>query len=293
MSEPVPNGQEPDDRETPDQETQRLAVPSQTVSGQPAPANGQPADALRVEHIAKRYGAVTALVDINMHLGRGEVLGLLGDNGAGKSTLMKILCGFQPPDAGRILLHGQEVTLKSVDHARSLGIDTVYQDLALVNQLSVYHNMFLNREKTSGLLLSNSKMRKLARQYLDEMGVNIPSVDADVAALSGGQRQAIAVARAVYSNAKILLLDEPLAAMGAKEAAIILDLVRDLKRRGEVSVIIIAHNYGQALEICDRVNLLQHGTITFDKKSSDTSVEELNDIVIAEYRQAMQERQHS
>jgi ABC-type sugar transport system ATPase subunit len=288
MSEPAPYGQEPDDRETRDQETRRLTAP-----GQAEPAAGERPDALRVEHIAKRYGAVTALVDITMHLGRGEVLGLLGDNGAGKSTLMKILCGFQPPDAGRILLNGEEVTLKSVDHARSLGIDTVYQDLALVNQLSVYHNMFLNREKTSGLLLSNGKMRKLARQYLDEMGVNIPSVDADVAALSGGQRQAIAVARAVYSNAKILLLDEPLAAMGAKEAAIILDLVRDLKRRGDVSVIIIAHNYGQALEICDRVNLLQHGTITFDKKSSDTSVEELNDIVIAEYRQAMQERQRS
>jgi simple sugar transport system ATP-binding protein len=263
-----------------DQVTQPAAQP---------PAGGP--DALRVEHISKSYGAVTALIDVNLRLGRGEVLGLLGDNGAGKSTLIKILCGFQPPDAGRIVLNGDEVTLKSVDHARALGIDCVYQDLALVNQLSVYHNMFLNREKTSGLLLSNRSMRKLARQYLDEMGVNIPSVDADVAALSGGQRQAIAVARAVYSNAKVLLLDEPLAAMGAKEAAIILDMVRDLKQKGDVSVIIIAHNYGQALEICDRVNLLQHGEITFDKKSSETSVEELNEIVIAEYRRAMKERQ--
>jgi simple sugar transport system ATP-binding protein len=269
------------------------AGPGQEPRDQVAPAAGPAADALRVEHIAKRFGAVTALRDINLHLGQGEVLGLLGDNGAGKSTLMKILCGYQPPDTGRILLRGQEVTLKSVDHARSLGIDTVYQDLALVNQLSVYHNLFLNREVTRWPLLANGRMRKLARQYLDEMGVNIPSVDADVAALSGGQRQAIAVARAVHSNAKILLLDEPLAAMGAKEAAIILDLVRDLKRRGDVSVIIIAHNYGQALEICDRVNLLQHGEITFDKPSSETSVEELNNIVIAEYRRAMQERQRT
>ncbi|MCW2932325.1 MAG: transporter related, partial [Actinomycetia bacterium] len=162
-----------------------------------------------------------------------------------------------------------------------------------VNQLSVYHNLFLNREKVRWPLLNNKAMRKLARQYLDEMGVNIPSVDADVAALSGGQRQAIAVARAVYSNAKVLLLDEPLAAMGAKEAAIILDMVRDLKRRGDVSVLIIAHNYGQALEICDRVNLLQHGEITFDKMSSQTSVEELNEIVMAEYRRAMLERQRT
>jgi len=246
---------------------------------------------LRVEHIAKNYGAVTALTDVNLHLAKGEVLGLLGDNGAGKSTLIKILCGFQPPSAGRILLNGQEVTLRSVDHARSLGIDCVYQDLALVNQLSVYHNMFLNREKVRWPLLSNRTMKRLARQYLDEMGVAIPSVESDVAALSGGQRQAIAVARAVYSNAKILLLDEPLAAMGAKEAAIILDQVRELKDKGDVSVIIIAHNYGQALEICDRINLLQHGEITFDKPSAQTSVAELNDIVIAEYRRALEQRQ--
>jgi simple sugar transport system ATP-binding protein len=283
MSEAATDNQVPDDSEPQDPVT----------AGQAAPSDEPLPEALRVEHIAKSYGAVTALVDINLHLGQGEVLGLLGDNGAGKSTLMKILCGFQPPDAGRILLKGQEVTLKSVDHARSLGIDTVYQDLALVNQLSVYHNLFLNREKVRWPLLNNKAMRKLARQYLDEMGVNIPSVDADVAALSGGQRQAIAVARAVYSNAKVLLLDEPLAAMGAKEAAIILDMVRDLKRRGDVSVIIIAHNYGQALEICDRVNLLQHGEITFDKMSSETSVEELNEIVMAEYRRAMLERQRT
>jgi ABC-type sugar transport system ATPase subunit len=134
-------------------------------------------------------------------------------------------------------------------------------------------------------------MKRLARQYLDEMGVDIPSVESDVAQLSGGQRQAIAVARAVYSNAKILLLDEPLAAMGAKEAAIILDQVRELKDKGDVSVIIIAHNYGQALEICDRINLLQHGEITFDKPSAQTSVAELNEIVIAEYRRALEQRQ--
>jgi len=261
-----------------------------TQQGESQGTAGQSTDVLRVEHIAKRYGAVTALVDVNLHLAKGEVLGLLGDNGAGKSTLIKILCGFQPPTAGRILLGGQEVTLRSVDHARSLGIDCVYQDLALVNQLSVYHNMFLNREKVRWPLLSNRTMKRLARQYLDEMGVAIPSVESDVAALSGGQRQAIAVARAVYSDAKILLLDEPLAAMGAKEAAIILDQVRELKDRGDVSIIIIAHNYGQALEICDRIKL-QHGEITFDKPAAQTSVAELNEIVIAEYRRALEERQ--
>lgn len=265
---------------------------TQAPEGQASPPGGG-GDILRVEHIAKRFGAVTALVDLNLRLARGEVLGLLGDNGAGKSTLLKILCGFQPPDSGRILLEGQEVHLRSVDHARSLGIDVVYQDLALIDQLSVYHNMFLNREQLRGGLLSNRAMRRIARERLDDLGIGLKSVDSPVARLSGGQRQAIAVARAVYSEAKILLLDEPLAAMGAKEAALILDLVRDLKRRGDVSMIIIAHNYGQVLEIADRVNLLQHGMITLDKPASQTSVQELNDIVVAEYRRALEERQRS
>ena len=242
-------------------------------------------EVLRVEHVAKRFGAVTALADVNLRLARGEVLGLIGDNGAGKSTLIKILSGFHQPDAGRIFVNGEEVVIRSVDHARSLGIDTVYQDLALVNELSVYHNMFLNRELVGfSRLLRNRAMKRLARQHLEDMGVRIPSVDVEVGKLSGGQRQAIAVARSVYSDARILLLDEPLAAMGAKEGALILDLVRDLKARGEVSIIIIAHNYAQILEVCDRVNLLQHGRITLDKPAAETSVEELTDLVVAEYR---------
>ncbi|MGI5451654.1 ATP-binding cassette domain-containing protein [Streptomyces sp. CA-249302] len=247
----------------------------------------EPAPVLSAEHLAKGFGAVTALRDVNLHLGRGEVLALVGDNGAGKSTLLKILCGFHRPDTGRILLNGEEVTLKSVDHARSLGIDAVYQDLALVNELTVYHNMFLNREITRPTrLLHNRAMRRTAQEHLNEMGVNIPSVDVEVAKLSGGQRQAIAVARSVYSQATILLLDEPLAAMGAKEGALILDLVNDLKTRGDVSVIIIAHNYAQIFEVCDRINLLQHGEITFDKRTSETSVAELTDLVVEEYRRS-------
>jgi simple sugar transport system ATP-binding protein len=261
------------------------------ASPAPDPEGQEPSgDILRVEHITKRFGAVTALTDLNLRLARGEVLALLGDNGAGKSTLLKILCGFQQPDSGRILLEGEEVTFKSVDHARSLGIDAVYQDLALINELTVYHNMFLNREHVRWPLLNNRAMRKLAREHLDAMGVGIKSVDVEVAKLSGGQRQAIAVARSVYSDAKVLLLDEPLAAMGVKEGAQILDLVRDLKTHGNVSVIIIAHNYGQVLEVCDRVNLIQNGEITFDKYTKDTSVQELTEIVVAEYRAALRER---
>jgi simple sugar transport system ATP-binding protein len=241
---------------------------------------------IRTEHIAKRFGAVTALRDINLHLMKGEVLGLVGDNGAGKSTLIKILTGFQPPSSGEIYINSEEVKLRSVTHARSLGIETVYQDLALVNELTVFHNLFLNRELRYAPLpfLNNRKMRREAREQLNKIGINIPSIDAEVAKLSGGQRQAIAIARAISTDAKILLLDEPLAAMGAKEGSLILELIRKLKEIGDVSIIMIAHNYAQVLESCDRVNLLQHGTITFDKRVQDTSLDELNELVMREYR---------
>jgi len=182
-----------------------------------------------------------------------------------------------------------------VVHARSLGIETVYQDLALVNDLPVYLNLHLNRESVHRPLpfLRRKEMRRRAREALDEIGIDIPSVTAPVGQLSGGQRQAIAVARSVSSDARVLLLDEPLAAMGAKEGSMILELIKDLKRQGQVSMILIMHNYGQALEVCDRINLLQHGEITFDKLAKDTSVQELNDIVIEEYRRALAERQQS
>jgi simple sugar transport system ATP-binding protein len=268
------------------------------LAEQPLPAEkivapvSAPDDVLRVEHISKSFGPTTALRDVNLHLRKGEILGLLGDNGSGKSTLIKIICGFQKQDGGQMFLHGEPYEPKSVDDARAQGIDTVYQDLALIDQLSVSHNMFLRRERVHRPIpfLNNALMRRDTRKALDEIGINIPRLDVPVARLSGGQRQAIAVARSVYSDAKILLLDEPLAAMGAKEAAMILDLVRDLKQRGDVSVIIIAHNYGQVLEVCDRVNLLQHGEITLDKYSKDTSVQELTNLVVAEYRKALQER---
>jgi simple sugar transport system ATP-binding protein len=249
---------------------------------------GASEDVLRVEHVSKRFGPVTALRDIDLHLRKGEVLGLLGDNGAGKSTLMKIISGFQRPDSGRLMIKGQETELRSVDHARSLGIDCVYQDLALVNELTVYQNMFLKRERLHRPLplLANRAMRRETRRALDEIGVHVPRIDVPVAKLSGGQRQAIAVARTVNSDADIILLDEPLAAMGAKEGAMILDLVARLRDEGRVSIIMIAHNYVHVLQSCDRVNLIQDGEITFDKPTADTSVEELNDIVVEEYRRA-------
>ena len=254
--------------------------------------DGPQLDAIRVENISKRFGAVVALEDVSLHLNKGEVLGLIGDNGAGKSTLIKIMSGFHQPDGGRIFVNGEEVQIRSVAQARALGIDTVYQDLALVPGMSVYHNMFLRRElvqKVAGVtvpVLDNAEMRKRARKYLDDMGVRVPDVDAEVALLSGGQRQSIAVARSVYSAAKIILLDEPLAAMGAKEGTLILDLIRQLKSQGDVSMILIVHNYAHVFEVCDRVNLLQHGRIAFDKPTGETSIDEVTELVVREYREA-------
>jgi ABC-type sugar transport system ATPase subunit len=245
-------------------------------------------DVLKVEHVTKSFGPVVALRDLSLTLRKGEVLGLLGDNGAGKSTLMKIICGFEKQDEGQMFLRGEPYEPKSVDNARTLGIDAVYQDLALIDELTVYQNMFLRREKLRSPLpfLANRVMRQEARAALDDIGVNIPRLNVPVARLSGGQRQAIAVARTVHSDADVLLLDEPLAAMGAKEGALILDLIDRIKREGRVSMIMVLHNYVHVLTSCDRVNLIQDGVITLDKATSETSVEELTEIVVDEYRRA-------
>jgi ABC-type sugar transport system ATPase subunit len=244
-------------------------------------------EVIRAENISKRFAAVRALDDINLTVRRGEILGLIGDNGAGKSTLIKILTGFHQPDGGRLLFEGEPVQLRSVSHARSIGIETVFQDLALINELPVYLNLHLNKELVHRPLpfLRRSEMKRRARDALDAIGISIPSVTAPVGQLSGGQRQAIAVARSVYSSdVKLLLLDEPLAAMGAKEGGMILRLLMQLKQRGDLAIILIAHNYSQVVDVCDRVNLLQHGEITFDKPSKETSVAELLERVHAEYK---------
>jgi simple sugar transport system ATP-binding protein len=249
-------------------------------------------DVLRVEHVAKSFGPTTALRDINLHLRKGEVLGLLGDNGAGKSTLIKILSGFQKADSGTMWVKGEPYAPKSVLDARAHGIDTVYQDLALINELTVYQNLFLRRERVRKPIpfLSNRIMKRESRSALDEIGINIPRIDVPVARLSGGQRQAIAVARTISGDADIILLDEPLAAMGAKEGSLILDLIERIREEGEVSVVMILHNYVHVFAACDRVSLIQDGVIALDKPTAETSVEELTEIVVEEYRRAHQAR---
>jgi ABC-type Fe3+/spermidine/putrescine transport system ATPase subunit len=177
-------------------------------------------DVLRTEQIAMSFGPVVALRSVDLHLPRGEILGLVGDNGAGKSTLVKILTGLYRPDRGRIYLNGEEVKFRSVRHARQHGIETVFQDLALVGELSVYHNLFLNREQTRGgwfRFLSNRAMRAAARRFLDDIGVDIPSVDTPVAKLSGRR-----TSRSCCSTSP--------AAMGAKETSLIIELIKSLSK---------------------------------------------------------------
>jgi len=266
------------------------------LSSQPpelTPASPTSAEfALEVRGVTKRFGALVVLRGIDLVLRPGEVLGLVGDNGAGKSTLVKILSGFQQQDEGQVIVGGERVRFHSVADARAHGIETVYQDLALIPQLPVYLNLFLGHELTTmGPLrfLDKREMRRLSRQYLDDIKIRVPSVDAEAVQLSGGQRQAVAVARAVRAATKILLLDEPLAAMGARESRLIIDLVKDLAASGRVSIIVIDHNYAHLFELCDRINVMQGGRITTDQSVKETSLEQLTELMISSYRQELDE----
>jgi ABC-type sugar transport system ATPase subunit len=266
-----------------------MSTETNPAGATPPAANGTPA--LEVRGVTKRFGALVVLRGIDMVLQPGEVLGLVGDNGAGKSTLVKILSGFHSQDEGQILIDGKPVSYGSVEGARAHGIETVYQDLALIPQLPVFQNLFLGHELTKlGPLrvLDKREMRNLARKYLEDIKVHVPSVDADTDQLSGGQRQAIAVARAVRAASRILLLDEPLAAMGARESKLIIDLVKDLASSGRISIIVIDHNYAHLFELCDRINVMQGGRITIDKQVHETSLEDLTELMVSSYRRQLE-----
>jgi simple sugar transport system ATP-binding protein len=238
---------------------------------------------LDVRGVVKHFGRVQALAGVDMEVHPGSIVALLGDNGAGKSTLVKIIAGVYQPDAGEIRFAGRRVHIASPKDASALGIETVYQDLALIGDLSIYHNMFMGREyhkRVLGLkLLDNKKMRDLAEVHLKTLGISIPSVNSTVDLLSGGQRQCVAVARSIYASPTILILDEPLAALGVRESAHVLGLIQSLRQQRNVSIILIVHNYNQIFEVCDRINFLHSGEIVLDAATSETSEEELIRIV--------------
>jgi D-xylose transport system ATP-binding protein len=214
---------------------------------------------LELRGINKTYGAVRALTDVNFEVYAGEVVGLVGDNGAGKSTLIKVIAGVGPADSGEIFLEGQPIKVTSPQAATRLGIETVYQDLALCDNLDVVSNLFLGREeRTLWQTLRETDMEERTLNVLHSLDVKIPSVRTLVASLSGGQRQSIAVAKSILRNAKVVLLDEPTAALGVAQTRQVLNLIKRLREQG-LAVVVISHNLADVFEVVDRVTVLRLG----------------------------------
>ncbi len=237
-----------------------------------------PPPVLTARGIRKHYGTVAALDGVDLEIHAGETVGLVGDNGAGKSTLVKILSGVIQPNAGEILVEGKPVDLKSPRIAREQGIETIYQDLALALDLSVSANLFLGREQIrSGLLgrlgwLDNRFMMAAARDKLAELRIRLPSIRSECGSLSGGQRQAVAVARAVMWRRRIVLMDEPTAALGVEQQQQVVDLIQEMHRQG-VTVLVISHNLPQVCRICHRVVVLRHGRVVAVLSGDSLTVE--------------------
>ena len=235
---------------------------------------------LRLDHVSKNFGPVQALSDVNLELRAGEVTALIGDNGAGKSTLVKVLSGVYAPDEGELLLKGEPVKLDSPQHAREVGIETVFQDLALAPELGPAENAFIGRELLKpGFLgklgvLDKGAMRKQAYESFTSMGTDVKDVDAPVASLSGGQRQSVAICRSIMWANEIVFMDEPTAALGVRQTRKVLELVRRVADRG-VAVVLISHNMPEVLEVSDRVEVLRLGKRVAQYKGKETGVDEL------------------
>ncbi len=232
---------------------------------------------LEVEDLEKRFGAVQALRGATLSLRRGAVTALVGDNGAGKSTLIRCLTGVHRPDRGTVRFKGREVHFRLPEDARELGIETVYQDLALVEDLTVWQNVFLNREVRRGLgpvrFLNKRAMVRSAEETLQRLGVNVPSVNASVRRLSGGQRQSVAVSRAVSWGSALVIMDEPTASLGVRETEAVEELVR-LRREG-LTVLIISHDLRQVMRLADHVWVLRQGRVVGGRRVAESDEQEL------------------
>ena len=243
-------------------------------------SNAVEAPVIEARRITKRYGALTALRDVDLAIHPGEVVGLVGDNGAGKSTLVKILSGAIAPTSGELFIDGNLTAVHSPVEAHRQGIETVYQDLALAPDLTVAENLFIGRElKRSGLLrfvgaLDRRGMNEHAREQLNRLRIRIDSVTDRADSLSGGQRQAIAVARAVSWGRRVILMDEPTAALGVEEQQKVAGLIDEVRRSG-IPVLLVSHNIPQVHEICDRVVVLLHGRVVANLEKRDADVEEI------------------
>ncbi|CAM3132093.1 ATP-binding cassette domain-containing protein [Sporolactobacillus spathodeae] len=238
---------------------------------------------IEMRDIKKSFGKIQSLRGVNLELYPGEVLGLVGDNGAGKSTLMKVLSGVHIPDSGTMKFEGQPIQLNSPKDAKKHQIETIFQDLALCDTLDVASNLYLGREPVHffNQLIDQKKMHEQAKTELDRLGVTIPSTYVTVENLSGGQRQSVAIARAVIYSPKVLIMDEPTAALGVKEVRMVLELIQRVKRTG-VSVILITHRLRDLFEVCDRITVLYEGRIIDNRPISDFTMESLVASITAE-----------
>ena len=237
---------------------------------------------LTATHIRKSFGNVHALKDASLTMAPGEVTALIGDNGAGKSTLVRCICGIHPPDDGTVVVQGEEVRFTNPEQAQAAGIETVHQNLALVEDLTVWQNLFLTREVTRGFgpvqLLNRRVMAQRAGDMVSTLAINVPSVKSRVRRLSGGQRQAVAIARAASWGSSIVIMDEPTAALGVQETKRVEDLIHDLKARG-ISILLISHNFDQVLRLADSVTVMRAGRTVASRRGAATSGDELVGLV--------------
>jgi len=239
---------------------------------------------LDLKSIYQNYGAVQALSGVNLSVDDGDVLAICGDNGAGKSTLIKIVSGAQTATSGRIFLHSEEIHFKSPADALARGVATIYQDLALAPRLKVYQNIFMGSELTHPTiipfirLLDKKRMRQAAAEYLARLKIDIQDMNTAVSSLSGGQRQAVAISRALRWDARLVIMDEPTAALGVKETAQVLDLIRELHAQG-VTIIIISHNMEDVLAVANRVVILKNGCKIGECLTQDLTAKDLSHMI--------------
>lgn len=237
-----------------------------------------------MKEITKRFGGLTALDEVDLDVGYSEVVGLVGDNGAGKSTLINVLAGALDQTRGEIYYEGEEVSIKAPEDAKALGIETVYQDLALADNIDVAGNLFLGREiarYSFGPLkfLNKKKMGDKAREVLEVLNINFDSMNAKVKNLSGGQRQAIAVARSIYTDPDLVILDEPTAALAVEESERVLELINDLRNQN-IAVIFISHTLQEVFKVADRIVILNQGNKVGDMKPEETDMDEVIKLMI-------------
>jgi simple sugar transport system ATP-binding protein len=239
-------------------------------------ADAVPPPVLSLRNVRKVFDGVVALEDVSLDVNAGEIIALVGDNGAGKSTLVKIICGVHPPTAGRMLLDGEEVHFANPRQAQQRGIQVVYQDLALAGQQPVYMNLFLGRERVTGWWrrLDRKGMIQETRDLMQAMEVRIPSPSTAIRNLSGGQRQGVAIARATHWASRLVLMDEPTAALGVAETARVEGIIRSLKARN-LAVLLISHSLDQVFRLSDRICVLRRGTQVGVKRTAETNNNEI------------------